>query len=233
MSFTRKLVLDNPLTVSLACYYHYVATGGLSEVVVTPRCLAVAMKQNRRYPDLHTFLASLAIRHPTTTPLHVAVHVEGVLALQQLCLLSNSFNIPIIYEIFDMPPGTDLWQHLAKAYAMRAVVHFAHPSRASPDDIAAAIGDQLLDCFRIASGRTIIHPGQLYLCDMPRLVLCPAELATASDPNEAALLKLFDNLVVRQLPGAERRLPQLKPTWETFKSTVKLVESGFRPSMGE
>lgn len=239
MTSTVKLVLDNLLTVSLASYYQYVATASVLEVVVTPRCLAEAITHTRRkLPDLHMSLALLAIRRFTTDPLHVTVQLEGELAFHQLCQvfrappsIGSSFNIPITYEIFNMPTGTTLWQHLAKAFTMRAVVHFApHPTPAGPGNIAAAIGDQLLDCF---GGKNLVTFGQLYLCDIPELVLSPAELATASDPDEAALLKLFDNLIATPLLGASLRSPNLKPKWETFKSKVKLVKSGFRPSMSD
>jgi hypothetical protein len=241
MDFTRKLVLDNLLTVPLACYYQYVATESVSEVVVTPGCLDEHIDHMRRLPDIHTSLALLAMRHLTTTPPHVMVQIEGAAAFQQLCQLvdiqsvfNNSFNVPITYEILDMPVGLNLWKPLSIAFAMRAVVHFAdHHSSAGPDDIAGAISNQLLDCFRIDSRSSTVLAGQLYLCDIPGLVLPPAELATTSDPDEAALIKLFDNLIYSPLPGALPGSPDSKPKWETFKSKVKLVESGFRPSFSE
>jgi len=102
------------------------------------------------------------------------------------------------------------------AFDMRAVVYFDdHPSpNAGPDEIAGAIGDQLMDCFKTDTQSNLVSPGQLSLCGIPELILCPAELATASDPNEVALLKIYD------------RSPGPKPKWETFKSRVKLVKSG-------
>jgi len=120
-----------------------------------------------------------------------------------------------------MPIEPDSWASLMLAFDMRAVVHFDdYPSpNAGPDEIAGAIGDQLLDCFKTDTQSNLVSPGQLFLCGIPELILSPAELATASDPNEVALLKIYD------------RSPGPKPKWETFKSRVKLVKSGFRPSM--
>jgi hypothetical protein len=241
MDKTRKMVLDNLISVPLASYYQYVATQSVSEVVVTPRCLAEAIKHTRKLPDIHTSLKLLAIRHIRNCPLHVTVQVEGDSTFQQLCQLvdhqprtNNSFNIPITYDVFDMPTGTDLWHPLAIAFAMRAVVHFAdHHSSAGPDDIARAISNQLLDCFKADSRSSFVTPGLLYLCDIPKLVLSPEELATSSNSNEVALLKLFDNLIYTPLPGALPGSSIPKPKWETFKSKVELVESGFRPGMSD
>jgi hypothetical protein len=251
MTNTRSLVLDSLPTVSITSYYQYVITSSVLDVVITPRCLTEANNHTRRLPDIHTSLATLALRHLTTTttplltitttPLHVTVRVKAESAYQQLrqlvniqSVINNSFTIPITYEIFDMPIRSDLHQALAIAFAMRAVVHFAdHHSPMGPDDLAYAISNSLLDCFKIVNQSVPVTPGQLHLCDIPVIVLSPEELATSSDPKEVALRKLFDNLDFCPLPGHSPGPQYLKPTRGTFKARVKLVESGFRPGMSD
>ena len=69
----------------------------------------------------------------------------------------------------------------------------------------------------------------VYLCDIPQLVLSADEIRTSPNINKAAKVKLFDQIAVWPDPIEDSPSAQ----WEFFDSRVRLVESGFRPSMAD
>jgi hypothetical protein len=234
--FARKLVLDNLLTWDLSRFYEFHQT--VTEVVVTPKCIEEDL-QGGDCPDLYLSLSKLAPKTDTTPPLHVICYVPegkacyGIYQLMKLGAHDTYHSSDrITYEFFDMPICSDR-APLDVAFSLRAVVHFSSQVSGEPDQNASGISDQLADCFGPIGQDGIYGSGQVCLCGIPDLILSPNEIASAIDVTETALRKLFDNLKHVPLPGALPDSPYRKPKWEYLKSKVRLVESGFRPTMND
>lgn len=238
MKFSRKLVLDKLPTWDLARYFEFQQT--IKEVGATHKCLHEDINQ-QECPDLYLTLSKLAPTDDEAPPLHITCHLpqaQRCTYLYQLIKLGShdpihSSNL-ITYEIFTMPISSEEWASLDIAFALRAVVHFGCTPTANPDDRARMISSQLLECFETGETDPLFNSGPIYLCDIPKLILSPAELYTAVDHNETALRKLFNGLNYLTYPEPQSEpdtIPRTK--WETFTSKVKLVESGFRPSRAD
>jgi hypothetical protein len=193
------------------------------------------------FQSVDHFTIALAAQQNSTIPLHVtfcASEKGSELYFSLRCFLDLEISRyptpsihPITYEIFGMNIREDTpWVPLVIACKLQAVVHFDPTTRAGTEEDAVAIGIQLFDCVAdCLSSNTGVY-GQLYLCDIPDIVLYPDEIALANDVDDAAKLKLFNIL----LPPFDLDLDEVvRPKWEEFNSRIHLVKSGFRPSRAD
>ena len=112
------------------------------------------------------------------------------------------------------------------AYDLQCVVTFAHFGL-SPERGAAYIASYISDCFEDED--LDMPTGQLFICDLPPVVLDPQELASASDLDEAAIIKICDLVsVYPDLTGSV-----YKTKLDFFRSPIKLVKSGFKPTLAD
>jgi hypothetical protein len=221
MRYCRRLILDNCLTWDLARFYE--DHQAVEEMDVTPQCLRADQRRSN-CPRHRGFLSKLAPASEDGTPLRVTCHFPDDVCwnLSQLTGYDRPDSYDLVtYELYNIPINHESLTLLEKAYLLRAVVRFGHHTTASPTEAARLIGRQLFPCFW-TRGRAA-QRGQLYLCGIPQLVMSPDELAIAIDIEETALLKLYNSLKEVQ--------PHPATSWETFQSKIKLVKSGFRPSM--
>lgn len=189
--------------------------------------------------DIQRFLSILA-KFQNPDPLHVRIRLTGNREYSDLCQFA-SFQTPsldpITYEIFNLPVFNYKFQPHFKplwvVFCLRVVVHFSFRYLTGPGcwgktprQITEALGSEMLDAFQRSTAVYPVATGRLYLCDVPKLVLTPQEYAAAIDINEIALRKLYD-----KLDG--KPYDQKRPSWKDFNTMVKLVESGFRPSLAE
>jgi hypothetical protein len=226
MRYCRKLVLGDRLTWDLARFYGDHQT--VEEVTVSLRCLLLDERRINR-PRLYEALSQLAPAGKDAAPLHVTCHVaEGVAYrdISQLYKDNTSRNHELVtYEFLDISIYHSQSPLLCEAFVLRAVVRLSDHITAGPDEIARLFGFQLFLCFYIYGPTLNPNPGQLYLCDIPHLVLSPDELSTAVNIEETALLKLYNSI--------NEDLLSPVTSWKTFKSKIRLVKSGFRPSMSD
>lgn len=205
-------------------------------------------------PSIQEFLSILA---KVTTPytLHVRYHLTE--HKEDLWILRTFFARdghggyhppafePITYEFSfsNLPSFEPEFDQLWVAYCLRSVVHFARHLVLGPDgrhrtsaEIASSVGSQALDAILLEASRNPPRLGRLYLCDIPGQVLTPGEIASAVDIKEVALRKLYDRgcrTRARYRGGWLEVHLKPSPSWEVFRSVIKLVEAGFRPSVAD
>jgi hypothetical protein len=144
-------------------------------------------------------------------------------ASEQLTRLKTA--ISIVYEFFNVPIG---WRPsaLGLAFAMRALVHFGIDVDISRDEMAQELADQISEI--LEDGNMSMLASQVYLCDVPQLVLRPDEFDSAQDVDEIAIVKIC-GLIANSLCPDGLTTPTKR--LEFLKSRVKLVEAGFRPTL--
>jgi hypothetical protein len=115
---------------------------------------------------------------------------------------------------------------LCAAYDLQCVLTFRDYG-ISQERRAGYIASCISECFEEEDLDT--STGQLFLCDIPSLVLNPRELASAADVNEAAIIKICDLVTVYpDLTGSI-----YKTKLDFFKSRIKLVKPGFKPTLAD
>ena len=202
---------------------------------VTPYCLDEDLGCEEE-ESVHQFTIALASQQISTMPLHITFCAleRGIALHWSLCSFLDpdsrqspaSATHPITYEIFGLTILEDTpWLALTIACRLQAVVHFDSTTRVGIEEATVAIGKQLFQCLLVSAGC-----GQLYLCDIPDIVLSPDEIDLADNVEEAAKLKLFNITLPspRILDLGGRR-----PEWEKFNARIHLVKSGFRPSKAD
>ena len=237
-SYVRKLILDTtPLPVLVQCFPN------VDQVEVTPYCLDEdARNEEEGIPSqsVHQFTIALASQQKSTVPLHVTFcalerHLKLYMSLGSFLdpdtgrsstsathlILYEIFNMTILEEIEDAP-----WIPLVIACKLQAVVHFDLSTRVGTVEDTVAIGRQLFECVAECLGTNSCVYGQLYLCDIPDIVLSPDEVDLADDVDKGAKLKL-SNILLPPLSIFGRG--QVRPKWEDFNARIHLVRSGFRP----
>ena len=232
-TFTRELVFDFEPETAIPKSYRAV-----EEVVFGPVCMIIACylrgdqeqrsAQTERVASMFAkCFAAIASTEPTASVLQVKMYMVPRI---EYSILRSRFPrlgaaIPIIFEFFDVSIN---WvsNALKLAYEMRAVVHFDQDGFVSRDEMAKELANQISAI--LLNGNTSMLAGQVYLCDVPQLVLRPDELDSADDVNEVAIVKIC-GLLAREYWGdgimtSTKRL-------EFLKSRVKLVKAGFRPTL--
>jgi hypothetical protein len=220
MRYCRKLVLDSRLTWDLARFYEN--HQAVEEVFVTTRCLGLD-KWVSECPRLYQVLLKLAPAGKDAAPLHVTYQCSDTSLLYEDNASRN--HDLVTYEFFDLSIYNTQSPLLDEAIVPRAVVRLSDHPTAGPDEIARIIAYQLLYCFFIYGETLDPNPGQLYLCDIPQLVLYPEELSTAVNVEKIALLKLYNSL--------NKTRPYPVTNWKIFHTKIKLVKSGFRSSISD
>jgi hypothetical protein len=234
-TFTRKLVFDVEPETAIPQSYRAV-----EEVVFGSACMIIAcylrgdqeekIAQAERVSSMFSkCFAAIASTGTTASVLHVKMHmvprIEYSILRYRFPRLSAA--IPIIFEFFDVSLN---WvsNPLKLAYEIRAVVHFDQDNFVSRDEMVKELAGQISEILR--DGKLSMLASQVYLCDVPQLVLRPDELNSADDTNEAAMVKICslidDEYWPDQVTTPTKRL-------EFLKSRVKLVESGFRPTLAD
>lgn len=175
-------------------------------------------------------LAMLSAKDISSTPLHVIVHVGGAKrSIDELLELLNLdlFPEPMTCKFLGVPCTTAsfAWE---LAYNLGTVVHLDHAKSLDCNLAAEELATFIYDL--IMEDKDNSPPGQLFLCDVPRLVLSTQELLAAANAHDAALLKLFA-LCEFDLAMMGREVQESR--WEYFTARVKLVDAGYRPTKEE
>jgi len=230
-SYVRKLILDTtPSPILVQCF------PSVDQVEVTPYCLDKDLTCEEE-EAVHQFTIALASQQNSTMPLHItfcALERGSALHLSLGSFLDpdsrqspTSATHPITYEIFGMTILEDTpWVPLVNACRLQAVVHFDSTTRVGIEEATVAIARQLFECVKDCLLTNTGVYGQLYLCDIPDIVLSPDEIDLADNVEEAAKLKLFN---ITLPPMGLLDIGQVRPEWEEFNARIHLVESGFRP----
>jgi len=140
-------------------------------------------------------------------------------------LISFESAVACTYEITDI--GIKDLNALCAAYDFQCVVHVRGDRLPSPGRKAQLLASHINECFEEEDLDT--PTGQLFLCDLPSLVLDPQELASAADLDEAAINKIYD--LVSIYPNLDGSIYETK--LDFFKSRIKLVKSGFKPTLAD
>jgi hypothetical protein len=131
--------------------------------------------------------------------------------------------IPCTYELTYV--DIDDAKALYAAYDLQCVVHLRAGWISTPERRSQLLASHINECFE---EEDLDAPtGQLFLCDIPSSFLNSQELASAADPNEAAINKICD--LVSVYPDLTGSIYKTK--LDFFKSRIKLVKSGFKPSL--
>lgn len=233
-SYVRKLILDTtPLPVLVQCFPN------VDQVQVTPYCLGEdAKNEEEEVPSqsVHQFTIALASQQNSTMSLHITFcalerHFELYMSLGSFLDPNSgrsptSATHPITYELFGMTISEDTpWVPLVIACRLQAVVHFDSTTRVGIEEATVALGRQLFECMEDCLLTNTGVYGQLYLCDIPDIVLSPDEIDLADNVEEAAKLKLFN---ITLPPMGLLDIGQVRPEWEECNARIHLVESGFR-----
>ena len=231
-SCTRKLVFDEPPNFVISEHYRAVEV-----VIVTARCMDQILAERRLNNNgdglyyLREYLKELTSPCPSP-PLHLTVHMRDKgrcrVILDHLLFKFPAVPITCDFHYMSLGKGTG---SLSLAYELGAVVHVAEEdSEEDVDILAVQLADQLVETFVYQEERDMdddnVPPGQIFLCNVPRLVLSHAELVDSENAFDTARLKLFKlcdfDYLERQFTGSQ--------SWDYFTSRVKLVELGFKPS---
>lgn len=212
----------------------------VKEIEMSSGLLARVQDKKKKFISLQGCLGKLVSICGKSTPLHINIQgsSQGIdhntVGYRSIMILPA----PITYNFWDVPWDEDGLSVLLCAYEVGAVVyftesarviepavHFRHPPAVSniPDHIALELAVAIRDIFDHDEPQE--PPGQLYLCNLPRLILSAEELATGN-ASAIATLKLF-SFCSSAMAGVG------EATWDYFNTRVKLVETGFRPSDAE
>jgi hypothetical protein len=236
VSYTRKLVFDGPPDFVISKHYRAV-----EEVVFFAPCLHDVIKHGRdnsaqALAPMLKCLGQLVRRYLTSGPLHLTVRPRN--QEQSPCdaamklLFSDGQPVPITCDFYGMSMDNhDVPFNLA--YDLGAIVHFSEEAPLNGEaanDIAFQLADIVDDLFDYEENQLYgSPPGQIFFCDVSRLILSPKELAACENANDAARLKLFD---LCDFDRFDRKFTASQ-SWEYFTSRVKLVDPGFKPSQAD
>lgn len=244
VAFTRKIIFDCVPQSVLSNSFKSV-----EEVVLTARSYCMNYDDKWYQEDPHTLkqcLSALASTKGLSNPLHMTIHVPRGKDFD-ICGMEDLFDgfppVPIICEIMDLPPqdSEDWSDSFALAYYFGGVLHVSACSCGDcqdpkfvdcRDDFAKDVAHELEGLLEHDEGSAGGDgagkpPGQIFLCDVSRLILKPDELiAAGGEVNDSARLKVFNLL---DYDGAARHWSEAKK-WDHYTSMVKFVDSGFRPS---
>ena len=145
---------------------------------------------------------------------------------EKLIALFHCFEIalPCTYEVTNVVYDDEMT--ISTAYDMQCVVHFTDGFEESPEHKASRIASHINQCFDEEDLAT--PTGQLFLCDIPSFVLDAQELASG-DIEETAINKICD--LVSVYPDLDGSIYKTK--LDFFKSRIKLVKSGFKPTLAD
>jgi len=234
-SHTRKLVFQDIPELAISRAYR-----GVEEVEILSHCMGPSELPAHNGPIGYTewmegrfqrCLNAITSSNSSEKFLHVKVHesyeIDHEWEILGRLLTQSTSAISCTFELCSILVDYDLDDALYMAYESQAVVHLDRELACVPETVAGFMALSINGCFE--DENTMEPLGQLFLCGLPRLVLDPSELAAASDINEAALVKLCKYVTVwPNLAGSP-----YKTKLEFFRSRIKLVEPGFRPSLAD
>lgn len=208
-------------------------------MVITARCIDEVSKHSRSDVDggfafLQKCLVQIALKYLTSTPLHLTVHMKfkgyftGIIDL----LLYDISPVPITCTFHNISI-TNGARSLNLAYDFGAVIYLldqtvrpgAAPINCDANELAVNLAGAI-DEMSYEEEEDGWPPGQIFLCDISRLVLSPKELAACENANDAATLKVFNLCEIGHL----RQSMTKSQRWDLFVSRVKLVDPGFKSS---
>jgi hypothetical protein len=231
VSYTRKLVFDGPPVFDVSRHYRAV-----EDVVFFAPCLHEDEHSQfdaiKGFDSLRSCLKQLVANYLTSAPLHLTLHPRN--KKQSLCnravdfLLENLTPAPITCDFHNVSMN----KPLDLAYDFGAVVHFSDKASLKGEDAdtpAIQLAKHIGGLFQYEEDEDNAPPGQIFLCNVTRLVLSFKELASSKDANDSARLKLFNlcsfSYLTREFTGSQ--------SWDYFTSRVKLVDPGFKPSQAD
>jgi hypothetical protein len=140
--------------------------------------------------------------------------------------------IPCTYEFFDFHVSSSSKQ-LCMAYILQGIVQYFDQFPPDPSDfqspVAQLLARQLDGCFEEENVDSPV--GQIFLCDtiIPYILSSFEQLHTTETIEDTALIKICKFITV----WPDLSESPYKSKLEFLKSRVKLVKSGFRPSMAD
>jgi len=93
--------------------------------------------------------------------------------------------------------------------------------------------EALLDALGWQLGKSLLiekDSGPFFLCGIPQIVMSAKELDSATNIDEAAMLKLYNLVSATRLSWPSQAGSSKGKRLEFLKSRVKMVKAGFRPS---
>jgi len=224
---TRKLIIDIEPESAIPTSYTRV-----NEVELGPRTFCepgIHPLGHWDYPFVKSSVENVAPRDASAPPLHVTARISRDNNMGALGFLLRNLQTPFPFscEFLEMFIDEDEFVALDVAFHLGAVVKY-RDTDLDKEEILQEIAGQLYICITDEDHTSTPHP-YVYLCDIPELVLSTDEFRTAPNINKAAKVKLFDQFTVWP-DSMEDSAPS---KWQFFESRVKLVESGFRPSMAD
>jgi hypothetical protein len=226
-SLTHKLVLHHEPETAIPISYR-----SINKVVIGPRCLDDALygtllETERRQVFFATCLESITSSESSAAVVYVDIQLNVRMKLDRVLLERLGSTRPIIYSFFDVLFQRTI-KYLQLAYSFQAVVHFAVGYGTIQDLFCQRIAFGLEQC--LANEFSMVPAGRIFLCDIPSLILTQEEYASSQDVDETAISKLCGLMSgcwpYEVLSPNDNRL-------EFLKSRVKLVHSGFRPSLAD
>jgi hypothetical protein len=139
---------------------------------------------------LRNCLLAIAPTSISTAPVHVKFQIEAKYNLQELECLLRQLNppIPFIYEFYIQKITNSNRTALRLAYEHGGIVHY-RLNKLFHGSLAWYIANQFDYLFYHEPA------GQVYLCDVPTMVLTPEDYQAAGDnANEAAKRKIFNSI---------------------------------------
>lgn len=223
---TRKLIIDIEPESAIPTSYTRV-----NEVELGPRTFCepgIHPLGYWDYPFVKESVENVAPRDVSAPPLHVTARISRDIDMGALGSLLRDIQTPFPFscEFLEMFIDEDEFA-LDVAFLLGAVVKY-RDTDLDKEEIIREIAGQLDISFTEEDPAAAPYP-YVYLCDIPRLVLSADEIRSSPNFNKAAKVKLFDQIAVWPDPIEDSPSAQ----WEFFDSRVRLVESGFRPSMAD
>jgi hypothetical protein len=249
-SSTRKIIFEEIPDLPISHSYH-----ALNELVIGYLPMSYSEPcRGRFYQDgwwlesrFEECLNAVAPSFESISSLHVKLCIEYSedATHDELIALFHCFEtaIPCTYEATNV--DYDDAMTIYTAYDMQCVIHLtdgfgmfpkqrvrriaplANGFGMFPEHKASRIAKHIDQCF---DEEDLATPnGQLFICDIPSFVLNTQELASAVDVNEAAIIKICN--LVSVFPNLDGSIYKTK--LDFFKSRIKLVKSGFKPSLAD
>lgn len=211
----------------------------VQEVVIGPQLLIDARRSDLLYAQdcseekrlcsiWRKCLDVVTSAESSAASLHIEVHLTSRLNYD---IVGSQFRLTCsavrpTWEFFgaSITYGTDVFDF---APWLRAVVHF------DIGDAKLISQEALLDALGWQLGKSLLikkDSGPFFLCGIPQIVMSAKELDSATNIDEAAMLKLYNLVSATCLSWPNQVGSSQEDRLEFLKSRVKLVKAGFRPS---
>jgi hypothetical protein len=210
----------------------------VDEVILTAKCLHAVREFDYRTDCFRGFtacLTALADREESLAPLHIQLYIkEGEDGYLPEFLDHTHFPETMTCEFFDVPFGNPagMWDLL---YDLGGVIHLEanrllerNEPLDPPDLMSSRMATAIQEVFY--EDEPDSPPGHMFLCDASQLILSPAEPLSATNANDAAMLKVFSLCDFDlALMGRDTSVSR----WDYFTARVKFVDAGYRPTKAE